>query len=372
MDIKSSILPFKSEPTETAPTRWERWLKRFDNFLIAKAITDDGRKRAMLLHLGGEDVFEISKTHTTGNETYLETKEKLTTYFAPKRNVEYEVFMFRQAAQHPTELLDKYYARLCQLAKNCEFQDKEAEIKSQIIQRCQLVKVRNKGLSEANMTLKALLTFGRTLEATQVQAKAMAGGVETEKTIHVVEHKQKYYQHRKPKYGGKQGGKHKAKPETNNRRCTGCGGCHGTEKRDKVCPAWGKQCHKCKRSNHFASVCKATTPANNMHMIQTETEIPVQSAKAVTIDVDEYGFPLFKSDTLGKYVKPYMCAVTLNGVPVMMEIDTGATTSLMCEEQFGNIKKGNLTLNTDCLPKLRTYSGEIIEHPEGVLDHVDI
>ncbi|XP_033110746.1 uncharacterized protein LOC117111846 [Anneissia japonica] len=175
---KTPIPPFKTEPTETAPGRWERWLKRFDNFLIAKAITDDVRKRAMLLHLGGDDVFEISESHTLAEDTYAQTKEKLSAYFAPKRNIEYEIFMFRQATQHPTEVLDKYHARLCQLAKNCEFHDKDAEIKSQIIQRCQLIKVRNKGLSEPTLTLKELLTFGRTLEATNVQAKAMSGGVE--------------------------------------------------------------------------------------------------------------------------------------------------------------------------------------------------
>ncbi|XP_033114113.1 uncharacterized protein LOC117114547 [Anneissia japonica] len=316
----------------------------------------------MLLHLGGDDVFEISESHTLAEDTYAQTKEKLSAYFTPKRNIEYEIFMFRQATQHPTEVLDKYHARLCQLAKNCEFHDKDAEIKSQIIQRCQLIKVRNKGLSEPTLTLKELLTFGRTLEATNVQAKAMSGGVEVEKPIHRIEHKpqQKYHQPRKPKREGKQGSyssssKTQHQRLQDNRKCSGCGGNHGVGKRDKLCPAWGKQCHKCQRMNHFSSVCKATTPqqAAKTHFVQTKSP----AEHELTMPTDEYELPLYKSDTIGSHVKPYMCTVTLNGIPTMMEIDTGATTSLISEAQFKQIQIGklNLSLMTEGLPKLRTY-----------------
>ena len=38
----------------------------------------------------------------------------------------------------------------------------------------------------------------------------------------------------------------------------------------------------------------------------------------------------------GSRVKLYMCALTLNGVPVMMEIDTGATISIISSRQFAN------------------------------------
>ena len=49
--------PFALNPADNVSTRWERWIRRLDNFLVAKTITDDDRKRAMLLHYAGEDVF---------------------------------------------------------------------------------------------------------------------------------------------------------------------------------------------------------------------------------------------------------------------------------------------------------------------------
>ena len=71
------------------------------------------------------------------------------------------------------ETQDQYNTRLQQLPKHCNFHEKDRKVKSQIIQRCAMSKVRDKGLSESTITLQRLLTFGRTLEATLQQSKSM-------------------------------------------------------------------------------------------------------------------------------------------------------------------------------------------------------
>ena len=41
--------------------RWRKYVSRFNTFLLAINITDDSRKRAMLLHFGGfnlQDIFD--------------------------------------------------------------------------------------------------------------------------------------------------------------------------------------------------------------------------------------------------------------------------------------------------------------------------
>ena len=104
---------FSPDPAETAAARWDRWLKRLENFVQAKGITDEDRKKAMLLHFAGEEVFELSDSLGVQDGTTFEnTKTLLTAYFAPQRNAEYEVFMFRQAAQGVGETIDKFHARL--------------------------------------------------------------------------------------------------------------------------------------------------------------------------------------------------------------------------------------------------------------------
>ena len=56
--------------------------------------------------------------------TLEDTKRILTEYFAPQRNVEYEVFTFAAT-------LDTFRARLRQLAKKCSIHEVEREVLSQ-------------------------------------------------------------------------------------------------------------------------------------------------------------------------------------------------------------------------------------------------
>ena len=87
-------------------------------------------------------------------DKYWDVKTKLNNYFSPKKNVQYEVYVFRKATQLPDENLDVYNARLHMLAKHCEFGDVDNEIKSQIIESCTSSRVRKYGLRETNKTLK--------------------------------------------------------------------------------------------------------------------------------------------------------------------------------------------------------------------------
>jgi hypothetical protein len=51
----------RSDPTSTSG-RWTR----FNTYLVAEDIKDEGRKRALLLYQAGRDVYEISKTLEEG------------------------------------------------------------------------------------------------------------------------------------------------------------------------------------------------------------------------------------------------------------------------------------------------------------------
>ena len=55
--------------------------------------------KATLIHYVGEDVFDLREYLGIVSDTpFGETKRLLTANFAPQRNVEDEVFVFRQAA----------------------------------------------------------------------------------------------------------------------------------------------------------------------------------------------------------------------------------------------------------------------------------
>ena len=374
-----ALPPFDPDPAETAASRWERYLKRFDNYVVAKGITHDARKKCLLLHVAGEYVFDVADALTDEELTYAALKTKLNEHFAPKRNVEYEIFMFRQASQETGENIDKYHARLRHLAKSCEFHDADREIKSQIVQRCTLSKVRDKGLAEPDVTLDKLLKFGRTLEATEMQARAMSFGREQPRSQTSIQSGSRYpeqaacnklQQHFRKTYSA-HSAKAKVKPKErvetgknrNNKVCPGCGG-HHQGRRETSCKAWGAECFSCHGRNHFSSVCRKNPSGRSRNnFVRTEAV----GANETPADSDPYNASLYRTDAKGVgCVKPYVCDVELNGVNTTMEVDTGAASTVISEKQFSLIRRGhrNLVLSKDGLPKLRMYSGACL-HPTG-------
>ena len=118
--------------------RWAEYVERYNNFLLAMDITDPTRQRALLLHFSGEDVYRIFKTlpETGEAKDYKKATAAMKAYFQPQKNLEYEKYTFRQATQQVGETLDTYHTRLQQLATYCEFHNKDAEVKSQIVSGC--------------------------------------------------------------------------------------------------------------------------------------------------------------------------------------------------------------------------------------------
>ncbi|CAH3177422.1 unnamed protein product, partial [Porites lobata] len=151
--------------------RWRKWIKRLENLLVAAAITDKKRQRALVLYYAGEEVCEIFETLVDTGDDFTTAKEKLTEYFDPKKNVEYEIYTFLQARQNPDESMNAFHSRLRQLSATCEFDDVDKEIKSQIILSCSSQRYRRKALRDTTMTLETLLNEARDLEISETQAK---------------------------------------------------------------------------------------------------------------------------------------------------------------------------------------------------------
>ena len=201
---------------------------------IGMKITIPKRKRALLPHYAGPDVNEIFDTlPNTGEDNDYDTAvAKLQEYFSLQVNTTYEVYNFQLAKQKQGELLDSYHTRLRQLAKTCEFNDIDKEIKRYIILTCTSSPPRRRALRE-NPTLAALLKLGRALELTAKQEKDVEDtGNDSVNKINTKEDdrqsrcrnrtddssqsRRKRLQSRNRHYGDKQG--------KSSRKCGNCGG----------------------------------------------------------------------------------------------------------------------------------------------------
>jgi transposase InsO family protein len=318
--------------------KWAKWVLKFENLMVALDIESAKRKRALLLYYAGDEVYEVFATlpETGGEKDYDVARDKLTQYFDPKKNIEYEVYIFRREKQNAGESLDTFHTRLRQLAMTCAFENTDREIKTQIVQSCLSSRLRRRALRE-DLTLPKLLEYGRALEVSETQAS----GIEESQRNHVSVNAVKSHQKKNPWKPNAQKSKHESKHKSNKKSAT-CYNCGGSfPHRDKPCPAKGTTCAGCGKKNHFVTVCRSTKQsANFVTGENTDTrrscaDIHRQSDSSD----DEYSFSAKQPGD-----KLPTCNVTVEGKIVNMTVDSGASVNIMDSETFQKLKRPSTIL----------------------------
>ena len=57
-------------------SRWEKYICRFKNLLVALDVTDDARKKVLLLHYAGEKVHDVFETFQNMTKAHLQKRKK--------------------------------------------------------------------------------------------------------------------------------------------------------------------------------------------------------------------------------------------------------------------------------------------------------
>ena len=309
--------PFDMHADGAIAQRWRKWIKRLENLFVAAAIADKKRQRALLLYYAGEEVCEIFETLVDTGDDFATAKEKLTEYFDPKKNVEYEIYTFRQARQNPGESMNAFHSRLRQLSATCEFDDINKEIKSQIILSCSSQRLRRKALRDTTMTLETLLNEARALEISETQAKVIESSGNAANAVLPT-------------------------PSQPKKNCFNCGGIWPHDSKTG-CPARNRKCNGCHKYGHYAKCCtqksretrnsrKGKQPCGrgnpkerkkqNVNRLEAECE----ERETLSSSDDEYTFRL--EVPASKVSAPFV-SLKVNGVVCKFLVNSGASTNIV-------------------------------------------
>ena len=108
------------------------------------------------------------------------------------------------------------------------------------------------------------------------------------------------------------------------------------------------KCHSCGRVGHLKAVCRGKSRRDVIKRISDET--PVKESSEYT---------LYALDAMAGSTPPFTVIILVDNVPLIMELDTGASLTIMPESTF-RCHWPDLQLQPTPR-KLRTYTGETVE-----------
>nr|XP_049699503.1 uncharacterized protein LOC110376634 [Helicoverpa armigera] len=342
--------------------RWERWKRGLYIYLEAADVTTSSKKRASLLHWGGQELqevlFNIPGGYITSNEAGQDKDvfevaiKKLDEYFAPKQNKRYERHLFRQMKQEENEKFEKYLVRLRQQALKCQFTDVDDNLIDQIIEKCSSEELRKKVLRAGEkITLTEVITEANTLEVVERQLGDFSQkGKDTVSKIEIRE-------------------KDKPFMKNNKKECFRCGSWNHLAY-DAKCPAKGKICIKCKKVGHFQAQCRGTGQKRS-HEEANKTDRSaeakrkksnhkvedIKQANAIEDKID-YVFNVLHNDTLACHV---------GGTRVEMLIDSGCQHNLITDKTWKEIKENVLKTGKEIKNPGKTFVAYGCEVPLKLL-----
>ena len=166
--------------------------------------------------------------------------KKLENFFVGKMHEAFESYKFPLRKQEPTENIETYLAALCQLAKNCNFgQLWDRLIRGLVVVGVKDNCIREKLLSDKQLTLDKCLQIGRAHKTSKQQTKVISSSADTDvQTNRVNKNLNKRYPN-------------KNKLE---KKCVWCGKFPAHNRND--CPPINVRCRQCSKIGHFAKVCK--------------------------------------------------------------------------------------------------------------------
>ncbi len=274
---QSSIpAPSKMEMKGDLVNNWQYFKRSWENYEVATELTkkSDAIRVATLLSVMGRECYQVYENLPLTADERKKTDtilEKLGNHFEPQRNTIYERYMYNSAMQEAHENIEQFYNRLRKLSSTCNFGTLLDEmLRDRLVIGIKDNPTRARLLREPNLKLDKALDICRSSEVAALQLHAM----ETpDETVHHLQSKAQ--------------ASHKKKPKP----CIYCGDIHKYGK----CPAYGLECPKCHKKNHFAKVCRSTQSSSTStedqkrkHKKGNRKSIKLQKAQMTSAAVRAY------------------------------------------------------------------------------------
>ena len=337
---------------------WTQYVERMDHYFEANEIESNDKKRSIFLSVIGAKTYKLLlrgliRPEVPSKLSYRELTEVIKDHYVPKPSVIVQRYKFNTRVRANDESISTFMAELRALSEHCEFGASLDEmLRDRLVCGVNDDRIQRRLLAEPTLDLKRALEIAHGMETAAKDVRDLKGEMANKlNKLH----------------GGRHSDQHKVKD------CYRCGGKHDPTK----CRFKTETCHKCGKIGHIAKTCRSNKkiPSDKERQDQKKTfrgkkgrEPQMNIVEQNSSDEElEYNFFNFK----GKDKTPsYRENLMVNDIDINMEIDTGASFSVINEKTFQEICRGKEDLDLKQTEiSLRTYTGEKIT-PKGITEVV--
>eukprot|EP00731_Ephydatia_muelleri_P033589 Em0033g5a len=335
---------------------WSQYVERLGHFFGANGVSDASKKRSVLLSTIGPNAYQtlasLVAPETPGGKTYDELIKLMAEHLSPKPPVIVQRYRFHSRVRHQGESVSVYVTQLKELARKCEFGDALNDmLRDRLVCGINDERVQKRLLVEVNLTFDSALKISQGCEVAERCAKEIHSGRSQE----LAEHQNQQVHAVTP-----------GRPQWRTGPGTGTPRCYRCLRRDHApdkCPHRSAECFGCGKRGHIRRACKQVqAKAGGMQPSRRGVQVLQEESE----DLEEEGDSTNALQQLriqGVLCtinnEPIQLQVSIDGVLVTMELDTGAAVSIVSESTFRRLWSGKVLERSGI--RLCTYSGESLK-----------
>ena len=312
---------------------WISYSERLQAYFEANDIESADKKKAIFLSVVGAGTYQLIRSlvapQLPSAKNFDDLVKVVQEHYQPTPSVIVQRFKFNSRMQKPGKSIATFIAELRKLAEHCKFQNTlEDMLRDRLVCGVTDGRLQRRLLAEPDLTLKDATKIALAQETAEKGAQQLQQqqGVQSS-NVHKVGQMKPHRQFQLPR-------------TTNQYVCHRCG---GNNHKPQDCRFKDAECRSCKKKGHIARVCHTAAqqrapgqirkPGQQSQRSRTTHHMATEEDVSDTSD----SYELFTLQAGSSQNKPLLVTVKANNSDLEMEIDTGASLSIISEVAYNSL-----------------------------------